>query len=117
MLFEARLFDETEVGRENVIGALPIEHFDEKRDHALGDEGIGISKILNLAVLKSGIEPDLRLTTFDQVVGIARRFRQWGQFPTQRNDVFVAILPIVKKGKFIEQVLLFFGNGHGAGAV
>jgi hypothetical protein len=26
-------------------------------------------------------------------------------------------LPIVKKGKFIEQVLLFFGNGHGAGAV
>ena len=112
VLLEAAAFDEAHVGLEDGIRGLVIEDADEEGDHALCDEGIGIGVVADLAGLAGGVEPDLGLAALDEVGWGFEGIGQRRQAFAEADDVFVALGPILEQGELVEQLLLFFGDGH-----
>lgn len=112
VLLEAGAVDETHVGGENVIRGFAVEDSDKKRDHALGDERIRVGGVVDGAAVAGGIDPDLRLTALDQVLGGFGRVRHGSEFFPETDDVFIAFGPILKKGEFFDEEFLFCCNAH-----
>ena len=85
---------------------------DKESDHSLGDLRVGISPVVNTPIFEGGLQPDLRLTAFNELVlGFAFRGHLI-QLPPEADDVFVALGPILKKAQVLKELFLAFGDGH-----
>ena len=114
MLLETGLIDEGHIGLKNVVGFLFVEDSHKERDHAFGDEAVGVCFVFDEAVLEGGIQPDLGLAAFDDPVRGLKLWIHGRQFFTEINYILVTLGPILEEVELVEELLLLVGNGHRA---
>ena len=48
---------------------MAVEHLDQERDYAFDNDGVGVSRKVDMTVALFGVEPHAALTSFDEMVG------------------------------------------------
>jgi len=69
--------------------------------------------VMHFSILEAGIEPDLGLAAFDEVIRSAHGVIDRWQFFTEADDVFVAFRPVLEEPEFVEELLFFLRDAHG----
>ena len=102
---------ESEVGIDNIIGRLFRQHADEQACNAFCNHGIAVRSEDHSPVDKRRAEPHSRLTAFDQIRFRFFAFADHRTRSTKLYQVVVAIQPLIEFGKFLNDLLFYFGNG------
>ena len=113
MLLEADDIDEAEVGVEYVFGCLSVEDADKECDDAFGYYGIAVGGEVEKAVVTvAAAEPYPALAALDEVVVGFVFFVDGGAFFSEFDEVAVFVKPFVEVGKFVNDLLFYFLDGH-----
>ena len=113
MLAEPYLVDEVEVGVEDFVGSVAIEHTEQERDDAFNDHGVGVGLEGDGAILVAvGGDPHAALASFDEV---CRRFLVIGKrrkSVAQVDDVGIAVHPVAETLKLFNDFVLRLVDSH-----
>lgn len=112
VFLEPSLVDEGHVRLENVVGRLAVENAHEESNHTLGDQAVGVGCEGHRPPFKGRVEPDLRLASLDEPIRSLKLFGHGRKFLAEVDDVLIPLGPVLEEVKFVEELLLFFGNGH-----
>ncbi len=106
VLLQPDRVDEVEVGCENLLRRAAVEYADEQRDDALGDDGIAVGRIVDLAPFEPCVDPNPRLTAVDEVaVGAVRRVDR-RQCVAQFDQIVVFVEPVVEDRELADDFVL-----------
>ena len=107
MLGQPDFADEIEVGIEDFLCRMTVDHTEEEGHDALDDEGVALSTELEDAVgvlVAHNPDDEILLVLFFGRKGIARF--------AQIDEQLVAVHPIFNLGKFLDDFVLYFVDGH-----
>ena len=104
---------EMEVGIQDVVGCLVVQHTDEQGDYALHDECITLCLEVNLPFgCEVCLQPNSALATINEV---ALHFVLFGQrflFTAEVDEHLIFVHPIIETFKLFDDLLLYFFYRH-----
>ena len=113
MLGKPDFTNEIEVGIQNLLCRMAVDYTEEEGDDSLHNEGIAFSAELEKAVCSLvAHNPDAALTTVDEVRLVLFFGREDIALFAQINEQLVAVHPIFNLGKFLDDFVLYFVDGH-----
>ena len=106
VLLETYGVDEVQVGVENLLRRAAVHHTHEQCRDAFGYYGVAVGRIVYLAVLHAGVDPQARLTSVDEVfVGLVRGIHRRERI-AQFDKIVVLVEPVVEYGEVLDDLIL-----------
>ena len=112
MVAQPDALDEIQVGVEDFLWCVSVEHTDEQGDDAFHDEGVALCREHDFAIHKVGLQPHTALATVNQVaLCLVPLVERW-LLVAQVDEQLVFVHPVGEVGEFFDHLVLQFVDCH-----